>query len=215
MERGRGRGRDRGLYLRMLRCDGKRLNAELQEQRAYEHAAADAQHARRHARTEAQRGHRQRGGSRPRQRRPGTRRLLLIRGGGGDVGFGEQQRAHRRRERRERGPGGEQQQPVGCVAACDAGQDAGRAMAAARAGALPLEALERGAPGAAALVAAMLSLDPARRPTAAAVARSPVLRRVAGDEAGGDVAALRAALAAKEAEVGRLRAALERATVAA
>jgi hypothetical protein len=95
------------------------------------------------------------------------------------------------------------------------GMERARAMAAARAGALPREALERGAPGAAALVAAMLSPDPALRPTAAAVARSPALRRAGGDQAGGDVAALRAALAAKEAELGRLRAALERATVAA
>ena len=96
------------------------------------------------------------------------------------------------------------------------GMERARAMAAARAGTLPAEALERGAPGAAALVAAMLATDPALRPTAAAVARSPALRReAAGDGAGGDVAALRAQLAAKEAEVGRLRAALERATVAA
>ena len=95
------------------------------------------------------------------------------------------------------------------------GMERARAMAAARAGALPREALERSAPGAAALVAAMLSPDPALRPTAAAVARSPALRRAGGDQAGGDVAALRAALAAKEAELGRLRAALERATVAA
>jgi hypothetical protein len=49
------------------------------------------------------------------------------------------------------------------------------------------------------------------------VARSPALRRAAEpkDAQSDDVAALRAALAAKDAELSRMRAALERATVAA
>lgn len=97
------------------------------------------------------------------------------------------------------------------------GMERAQALLAARAGQLPVQALERGAPGAAALVAAMLAPDPMLRPTAAAVARSPALRRAAEpkDAQSDDVAALRAALAAKDAELSRMRAALERATVAA
>ena len=97
------------------------------------------------------------------------------------------------------------------------GMERAQALLAARAGQLPVQALERGAPGAAALIAAMLAPEPAARPTAAAVARSPALRRaVEAQQSGGDdVAALRAALAAKEKELRRMRAALERATFAA
>jgi serine/threonine protein kinase len=100
------------------------------------------------------------------------------------------------------------------------GAERAEVLRAARAGAPPVAAMEAAAPGAGALAAAMLALTPGERPSAAAVARAPALRRrdaapaaaaaAAAAAVGGsaDVAALQAALRQKESELAALRDAL-------